>query len=111
MLVRAVDAILGTHTAGSGPPWRLRSPAPAAPLARAGAVGHRDRQKPSELRLTRTADARARRALETELFGKRILVTSRDDWPVAEAVAGYRSQDDAEGGFRQLRTPRWSRSP
>ena len=62
--------------------------------------------KPSQLRLTWTVDEPARRELETELFGKRILVTSRDDWPVPEVVAGYRSQSDAEAGFRQLKDPR-----
>ncbi len=61
--------------------------------------------KPSQLRLTWTADDAARRELEAELFGKRILVTSRDDWPVPEVVAGYRSQSDAEAGFRQLKDP------
>ena len=62
--------------------------------------------KPSQLRLTWAVDEPARRELETELSGKRILVTSRDDWPVPEVVAGYRSQSDAEAGFRQLKDPR-----
>ena len=62
--------------------------------------------KPSQLRLTWTVDEPARRELETELFGKRILVTSRDNWPVPEVVAGYRSQSGAEAGFRQLKDPR-----
>jgi transposase len=64
-----------------------------------------DGDKPSQLRLTWTVNDQARRELETELFGKRILVTSRDDWPVPEVVAGYRSQSDAEAGFRQLKDP------
>ena len=64
-----------------------------------------DGDKPSQLRLTWTVGDQARRELETELFGKRILVTSRDDWPVPEVVAGYRSQSDAEAGFRQLKDP------
>jgi transposase len=62
--------------------------------------------KPSQLRLTWTIDEAARAELETELFGKRILVTSRENWPVPEVVAGYRSQSDAEAGFRQLKDPR-----
>ncbi len=62
--------------------------------------------KPSQLRLTWTVDDAARAELEAELFGKRILVTSRDDWPAPEVVAGYRSQSDAEAGFRQLKDPR-----
>jgi transposase len=61
--------------------------------------------KPSQLRLTWTVDEPGRRKLETGLFGKQILVTSRDDWPAPEVVAGYRSQSDAEAGFRQLKDP------
>jgi transposase len=62
--------------------------------------------KPAELRLTWTIDRPARGRLETELFGKRILVTDRDDWPITELVAAYRSQNDAERGFRQLKDPK-----
>jgi transposase len=62
--------------------------------------------KPSQLRLAWTVSDDARAGLETELFGKRVLVTSRDDWPVPEVVAGYRSQSDAEAGFRQLKDPK-----
>jgi hypothetical protein len=47
--------------------------------------------------------APARRRLENEIFGKRILFTDRDDWPAAEVIAAYRSQADAEAGFRQLK--------
>ena len=61
---------------------------------------------PAQLRLSWKVDPTARRALETELFGKRILVTDREDWPIVELVAGYRSQSDAEGGFRQLKDPK-----
>ena len=61
--------------------------------------------KPSQLRVSWTIAA-ARAELEAELFGKRILVTSRDDWPAAEVVAGYRSQSDAEAGFGQLKDPK-----
>jgi len=32
-----------------------------------------------------------------------VLITSHDDWPVAEVVAGYRSQSEAEFSFRQLK--------
>jgi transposase len=61
---------------------------------------------PADLRLAWRVDPTARRSLETELFGKRVLVTDREDWPVAEVVAGYRSQADAEAGFRQLKDPK-----
>jgi Transposase len=60
---------------------------------------------PAQMRLAFTVDTTARKALETELFGKRILVTDRDDWPIVDIVAGYRSQSDAEAGFRQLKDP------
>ncbi|MCA1671089.1 MAG: transposase, partial [Actinobacteria bacterium] len=43
--------------------------------------------------------------LETEVFGKRVLITDRQDWPIAEVVAGYRSQSEAEFSFRQLKDP------
>ncbi len=61
--------------------------------------------QPAELRLTWKVDGRARRRLEQRLFGKRILFTNRDDWPIADVVAAYRSQSEAEAGFRQLKDP------
>ena len=60
--------------------------------------------KPADLRLAWRTDARARTRLEHRLFGKRILFTNRD-WPVPDIVAAYRSQSDAEFGFRQLKDP------
>jgi len=60
---------------------------------------------PADYRLRVKVDPKAQEALETEVFGKRILVTNRDDWPVAEVVAAYRSQSDAEFSFRQLKDP------
>jgi transposase len=62
-------------------------------------------EQPADLRLAFTVDAAARRGLETRLFGKRILFTNRDTWPAAEVVAAYRSQAEAEAGFRQLKDP------
>lgn len=62
-------------------------------------------QTPAELRLTWTIDPEARAALETEIFGKRLLVTDHDGWTIADVVAGYRSQNDVESGFRQLKDP------
>jgi transposase len=41
--------------------------------------------------------------LEEEIFGKHVLITSHDDWPVPEVVAGYRSQSEAEFSFRQMK--------
>jgi transposase len=60
---------------------------------------------PATRRLTWRTDARARARLEDELFGKRILFTNRDTWPVADVVAAYRTQPDVEGSFRQMKDP------
>jgi transposase len=60
---------------------------------------------PAEMSLTWSIDQQARASLEEEIFGKRILVTNHDDWPIADVVAAYRSQSDAEFGFRQLKDP------
>jgi transposase len=60
---------------------------------------------PADQRLAWHTDTRARSRLEAEAFGKRILFTNRDGWPVPEVVAGYRSQSDCEDGFRQLKDP------
>jgi transposase len=60
---------------------------------------------PATMRLTWQIDPAARKALETEIFGKRLLVTDHDHWTVPQVVAGYRSQNDVESGFRQLKDP------
>jgi transposase len=60
---------------------------------------------PPEHRLTFHVDDQARTDLETEVFGKRVLITNRQDWPIADVVAGYRSQSEAEFSFRQLKDP------
>jgi transposase len=61
---------------------------------------------PAEHRLSFHLDKAARTALEAQVFGKRVLITDRETWPVAEVVAGYRSQSDAEFSFRQLKDRR-----
>ncbi|MBW3604198.1 MAG: transposase, partial [Actinobacteria bacterium] len=60
---------------------------------------------PATRRLRWRTNPRARAKLEAEIFGKRILFTNRDTWPVAEVVAAYRSQPDVEAGFRQMNDP------
>ena len=60
---------------------------------------------PPEHRLTWTIDDQARTELETEIFGKRVLITDHRDWPLTEVVTAYRSQSEAEFGFRQLKDP------
>jgi transposase len=62
--------------------------------------------KPKDLRLAWSIDHHARAALEEELFGKHVLITDHDDWPVAEVIAGYRSQSQAELSFRQMKDTR-----
>jgi transposase len=60
---------------------------------------------PAAHRLTIDVDTAARAALEEEIFGKRVLITNRQDWSVADVVAAYRSQSEAEFSFRQLKDP------
>jgi hypothetical protein len=60
---------------------------------------------PAEFELVWQISQQARAALAEEIFGKRILITDHDDWPVADIVAAYRSQSEAEFGFRQLKDP------
>jgi transposase len=62
-------------------------------------------EKPKDLRLAWGIDQNARAALEEEIFGKHVLITSHDDWPAAEVIAGYRSQSEAESCFRQMKDP------
>ena len=59
--------------------------------------------QPKDFRLTWQVDTQARAELEEELFGKHVLITDHDDWPVAEVIAGYRSQSEAEFSFRQMK--------
>ncbi len=62
-------------------------------------------ETPTELRLTWQTNQTARTTLQTELFGKRILFTDRDEWATAAVVAGYRSQSEVEADFRQMKDP------
>jgi transposase len=77
----------------------------AKPWARRVISWQLDGDQPRDLRLTWTVDPDARAALEEEIFGKHVLITSHDDWPVPEVIAGYRSQSEAEFSFRQLKDP------
>ncbi|MGH3692691.1 MAG: IS1634 family transposase [Pseudonocardiaceae bacterium] len=62
--------------------------------------------QPKDLRLTWNIDPDARAGLAEEIFGKHVLITDHDDWPVPEVVAGYRSQSEAEFSFRQMKDTR-----
>jgi transposase len=66
---------------------------------------HLDGDTPKDFRLTWTLNKQAVNTLASELFGKRILFTDRDDWPVADVVAAYRSQSVVENDFRQMKDP------
>jgi len=62
-------------------------------------------QQPRDLRLSWSIDPAARAELEEELFGKHVLITDHEHWPVPEVIAGYRSQSEAEFSFRQMKDP------
>jgi transposase len=62
-------------------------------------------QTPEQLRLTFRTDTRARNRLQDRIFGKRILFTNRDQWTTADVVTAYRSQNDVEASFRQMKDP------
>jgi transposase len=76
------------------------------PWVRRVITWHLTGDQPKDLRLTWEADPAARAALEEEIFGKHVLITDHDDWPVPEVVAGYRSQSEAEFSFRQMKDTR-----
>jgi transposase len=75
----------------------------ARPWVRRVITWQLDGDQPKDLRLTWRADPGARAALEEEIFGKHVLITDHDDWPVADVIAGYRSQSEAEFSFRQMK--------
>ncbi len=58
---------------------------------------------PKDFALTFDVDQEARKQLENELFGKRILFSDREDWSIAEVVGAYRSQHHVESDFRQMK--------
>jgi transposase len=63
---------------------------------------------PAELRLSVRTSPKARAALEEELFGKRILFSDKvlEAASTAVIVADYRSQEDVEADFRQMKDPK-----
>jgi transposase len=65
-------------------------------------------EEPADLRLTWDIGAEARATLEDQLFGKRVLFTDKDKSVATTAVivADYRSQEAAEGDFRQMKDPK-----
>lgn len=65
-------------------------------------------ESPATLRLRFRTKPKARAALEEQLFGKRILFSDKDTQSASSAVivADYRSQEAAEGDFRQMKDPK-----
>ena len=52
-------------------------------------------------RLSWTIDQVALDALETEVFGKRLLMTDQHDWSTEEIILAYQGQSQVEAAFRQ----------
>jgi transposase len=65
-------------------------------------------ESPAEFRLRFRVSKMARATLERELFGKRILFTDKsiEAASTATIVGEYRSQETAEGDFRQMKDPK-----
>ena len=57
-------------------------------------------------RLDYWLDEDARAHLQTQIFGKRILMTNRHEWSDEEIMRAYRGQNHVEGAFRQLKDDR-----
>lgn len=58
-----------------------------------------------ENRVNWNINAQARERLEREVFGKRLLMTSRHEWSTEDIILAYRGQGDAEAIFRQVKDP------
>lgn len=70
--------------------------------------------RPGELRLEYRIDEAARARLDEEFFGKQLLVTDHDDWPVLDVITAYRARYHLDSTFRMLNgsfvpapAPRW----
>jgi transposase len=61
--------------------------------------------KPGEFRLVWRIDEVARARLDEEFFGKQLLVTDHDDWPVSDVITAYRARYYLDSTFRQLSDP------
>lgn len=56
-------------------------------------------------RLSWWIDTEARQRLETEFFGKRILITDQDAWLSEDIILAYRGQSHVEKVFKQIKDP------
>lgn len=54
-------------------------------------------------RLSWAIDQGALDTLETEVFGKRLLMTDQHDWSTEEIILAYQGQSQGEAAFRQLK--------
>ena len=71
-------------------------------LCRVMQVEYRPRSTGAK-RLRWRINKKERRHLETEVFGKRLLMTNRHAWSDEQIILAYRGQSEAEGAFRQLK--------
>jgi hypothetical protein len=62
-----------------------------------------DPQRSGAERLTWGIDYAALLHLETEVFGKRLLITDQHTWSTEDIILAYRGQSRAEAAFRQLK--------
>ena len=93
--------------AAAGTRWKPRSSqSPANPGSAGSSPGSSPATSPKTCASPGKPTRAARAALEEEIFGKHVLITDHDDWPVPEVIAGYRSQSEAEFSFRQLKDTR-----
>jgi len=107
---RALDELAATLARGKTRRTRSQVEAAITTITRDSWVRrvitwHLHGERPPELRLTWRIDQAAHTALEEEIFGKHVLITSHEDWPVADVITAYRSQSEAEASFRQLKDP------
>jgi transposase len=62
-----------------------------------------DGQRSGAQRLAWEIDQAALDQLETEVFGKRLLITDQHEWTTEEIILAYRGQSQAEAVFRQFK--------
>jgi transposase len=60
---------------------------------------------PPMMQLSFIINDEARRHLESQIFGKRVLFTDHEDGTIADVVRAYRSQWRVEADFRQMKDP------
>ncbi len=100
---------LPTHDSGSddaavpGDRGKVRWTQRVPPTRSRRALVQNRSSSPKTSGLSWNIDPDARAGLEAEIFGKHVIITDHDHWPVIDVIAGYRSQSEAEGSFRQMK--------